>query len=292
MTALHRAEYVEAVVALIVEGAFLEARDRAGRTPLHWAAMKKNMETVNALIDAGADLNARDNYRGYTPLHWAAIGSKNDEVVSALLMAGADPNARDNEGDLAYDSSGLIRRFRERGDYRARPARRRAERAKAATSPTHGQRRGPIKTRPPLRKDAIGQGVPQDLTKATTNPWPQLPHASPKVHQRPQLAPVPSPDSADIHFVSENVTTPTVLSRIEPIYSEEARRANVEGTVELSAVIRKDGSIEVVKVLRGLGLGLDENAIKALKKWRFRPGMKDGRPVDVALNIEVRFSLR
>jgi len=45
-------------------------------------------------------------------------------------------------------------------------------------------------------------------------------------------------------------------------------------------------------VVRGLGLGLDENAIQALKQWKFRPGMKNGIPVDVALNIEVNFSLR
>jgi len=59
-----------------------------------------------------------------------------------------------------------------------------------------------------------------------------------------------------------------------------------------SAIVRKDGTIEILKVVRGLGLGLDENAIQALKQWKFRPGMKNGVAVDVALNIEVNFSLR
>ena len=95
----------------------------------------------------------------------------------------------------------------------------------------------------------------------------------------------------DIHYVSRNVTPPTVLSRTEPVYSEKAREAKLQGKVVLSAIVRKDGSLEVLRVVRGLGLGLDENAIKALKKWRFRPGRKDGKPVDVAVNIEVNFSL-
>ena len=99
------------------------------------------------------------------------------------------------------------------------------------------------------------------------------------------------PGPIDINFVSKNVTQPTVLSRIEPVYSEKAREAKLQGKVVVSAIVRKDGSLEVLKVVRGLGLGLDKNAINALKKWRFRPGMRDGKPVDVALNIEVDFKL-
>ena len=99
------------------------------------------------------------------------------------------------------------------------------------------------------------------------------------------------PSPIDIHRVSRNVTPPTVLLRIEPVYSQKAREAKLQGKVVLSAIVRKDGSIEVLRVVRGLGLGLDENAIKALKKWRFRPGRRDGKPVDTALNIEVNFKL-
>ena len=95
-----------------------------------------------------------------------------------------------------------------------------------------------------------------------------------------------------LYRVGGGVSPPTILSRIEPVYSEEARKAKYQGVVVLSAIVRKDGSIEIVKVIRSLGLGLDENAIAALKRWRFRPGMKGGKPVDVALNIEVNFSLR
>jgi protein TonB len=92
--------------------------------------------------------------------------------------------------------------------------------------------------------------------------------------------------------VGGGVSAPIVVYRIEPNYSEDARRARYQGSVVLSAIVRKDGSIEILKVLRGLGLGLDENAVEALKKWKFRPGTRSGEPVDVALNIEINFALR
>jgi periplasmic protein TonB len=60
----------------------------------------------------------------------------------------------------------------------------------------------------------------------------------------------------------------------------------------LWAIVRKDGSLEILKLVRGLGLGLDESAVTALRQWKFRPGMKDGVPVDVGLNVDVSFTLR
>ncbi|MEW5976331.1 MAG: energy transducer TonB [Acidobacteriota bacterium] len=92
--------------------------------------------------------------------------------------------------------------------------------------------------------------------------------------------------------VGGGVSAPTIIYRVEPLYSEEARKAKYQGVVVLSAIVRKDGTLEILKIVRGLGLGLDESAIQALRKWRFRPGMKDGVPVDVVLNVEVNFTLR
>ena len=91
--------------------------------------------------------------------------------------------------------------------------------------------------------------------------------------------------------VGGGVTPPTILFRVDPIYSEAGRKARYEGTVVLEAVVRKDGTIDILRVIRSLGFGLDESAVKALKLWKFRPGMRNGVPVDVALNIEVNFSL-
>ena len=92
--------------------------------------------------------------------------------------------------------------------------------------------------------------------------------------------------------VGGGVTPPTILSRVEPQYSEEARKARYQGTVVLESVVKKDGTVDILRVVRSLGFGLDENAIQALKQWRFKPGMRNGIPVDVALNIEVNFNLR
>src|SRR5262249_4014168 len=89
------------------------------------------------------------------------------------------------------------------------------------------------------------------------------------------------------YHVRGGASEPVVVYQVDPEYSEEARKARYEGTVLLVAVVRKNGRIDMVNLVRSLGFGLDQNAVEALKKWRFRPGMKDGKPVDVQMNIEV-----
>jgi TonB family protein len=77
-----------------------------------------------------------------------------------------------------------------------------------------------------------------------------------------------------------------------PAYTQAARDARIEGVVLLQVLIRKDGQVTDVKVLRGLGHGLDESAISTIAtKWRFEPGLMNGQPVDVMANIEVSFRL-
>jgi TonB family protein len=95
-----------------------------------------------------------------------------------------------------------------------------------------------------------------------------------------------------VYAIGGGVSAPVVVYRIEPEYSEEARKARHEGTVLLAAIIRKDGKVDVIRLLRKLGFGLDQNAIDALRQWRFRPAMKEGKAVDSNLNIEVTFNLR
>ena len=85
--------------ALIDAGARVKARDEVGRTPLHYATeFNENPAVINALIDAGADVKARAENRG-TPLHSAAWRNENPDVINALIDAGADVNARDKYGD-------------------------------------------------------------------------------------------------------------------------------------------------------------------------------------------------
>jgi len=85
------------------------------------------------------------------------------------------------------------------------------------------------------------------------------------------------------------VTAPTLTYGRNPEYSEAARRARLNGKVLLSLVVGPDGMPQDIKVTRPLGSGLDENAIDAVAQWRFRPGTKDGKPVAVAIDVEVMF---
>src|SRR5438093_7665521 len=72
-----------------------------------------------------------------------------------------------------------------------------------------------------------------------------------------------------VYRVGRDVTAPTVVSRVEPRYSDAALAARVQGTVVLEAVISADGVPKIVRVVRSLGYGLDESAIAALERWRF-----------------------
>jgi TonB family protein len=78
---------------------------------------------------------------------------------------------------------------------------------------------------------------------------------------------------------------------VEPEYSEEARKAKYQGTVILYVEISPGGRAVNPRVVRSLGLGLDEKAIEAVRKWEFRPGYKDGKAVTVVATIEVNFRL-
>jgi protein TonB len=90
------------------------------------------------------------------------------------------------------------------------------------------------------------------------------------------------------------VTTPELLREVKPNYTGDAMRAKLQGVVEMEAVVMPDGSVGRVKITRSLdrAFGLDEEAIKAVKQWRFRPGMLKGQPVAVIVNVELTFTLR
>ena len=86
------------------------------------------------------------------------------------------------------------------------------------------------------------------------------------------------------------VTAPQVASKVDPQPPEEARIANLTGTVRISAIVGEDGEPRSVRAVTSAGLGLDEAAIAAVSKWHFKPGLKDGMPVPVSVDIEVHFA--
>jgi TonB family protein len=81
------------------------------------------------------------------------------------------------------------------------------------------------------------------------------------------------------------------LFKVDPEYSEEARKAKYSGTVLISLIVDANGKAQNIRVVRSLGLGLDEKAMEAVAKWKFKPGMKGGQAVAVQATIEVNFRL-
>lgn len=94
-----------------------------------------------------------------------------------------------------------------------------------------------------------------------------------------------------IYRIGGGVSAPTLVFKVEPEYSEEARKAKFQGTVVLEVIVDEKGQPRDLRVSRPLGLGLDEKAIEAVMKWKFRPGYKDGKAVSVRASIEVNFRL-
>jgi TonB family protein len=89
-----------------------------------------------------------------------------------------------------------------------------------------------------------------------------------------------------------SASEPVVVSQVQPQYTDEARAARVQGTVELRATIREDGTVDSVRVIKGLGYGLDEAAIAAVEQWKFIPAKKDGKPVSAYVGLLVNFALK
>jgi TonB family protein len=94
-----------------------------------------------------------------------------------------------------------------------------------------------------------------------------------------------------IYRVGGGISAPRVIYSPEPEFTEEARKAKYQGTVVLWVVIGTDGRPHDIRIQRTLGMGLDEKAIDAIRKWRFEPGRKNGVAVSVQVNVEVNFRL-
>ena len=90
------------------------------------------------------------------------------------------------------------------------------------------------------------------------------------------------------------VSLPQVVTKVNPEYTPEAMRARIEGIVGLNAVVEANGSVGRVVVTRSLDpvFGLDQQAMKAMKQWTFKPGMKDGKEVAVDIDIQMNFTLK
>jgi len=91
--------------------------------------------------------------------------------------------------------------------------------------------------------------------------------------------------------IGGDVSAPVEIERVSPVYPPLARAAGSQGVVVLMAVIRRDGTVGDVKVVRGLGMGLSEAAVEAVRQWRYKPALQNGVPVDVYMSVAVQFRL-
>jgi len=97
-----------------------------------------------------------------------------------------------------------------------------------------------------------------------------------------------------VYRPGNGVVSPRILREVKPNYTADAMRAKVQGVVELEAIVLADGSVGEVRITHSLDpvFGLDQEAIKAVKQWRFAPGTRLGQPVAVLVGIELTFTLR
>ncbi len=89
-----------------------------------------------------------------------------------------------------------------------------------------------------------------------------------------------------------NMTYPRILVRVEPHYTEIAKNTGLKGTVIFLASIDKEGQLQILEIVRPLGLGLDESAAEALSQWKFSPAIRNSQPAAVRMTVEVNFDLR
>jgi protein TonB len=99
-----------------------------------------------------------------------------------------------------------------------------------------------------------------------------------------------------VYQIGNGVTSPQLIKEVKPNYTGDAMRAKLQGVVEMEAVVLADGTVDPnrIKITRSLDstFGLDQQAVIAVKQWRFRPGTYKGQPVPVLVNVELTFTLR
>jgi protein TonB len=91
--------------------------------------------------------------------------------------------------------------------------------------------------------------------------------------------------------IGGGVSAPVLIFQVEPEFSEEARKAKAAGNVLVNLIVDQNGRPVNVHVIRGVGMGLDEKAVEAVRQYKFKPAMEGGKPVAVELNVEVNFQI-
>jgi TonB family protein len=250
-------------------------------TPLHWAANEGHKDVAELLLTNKAEVNAK-SCNGYTPLHFAAAHGYNT-LIELLLAKGANVNAKNKFGETPLHAA--------------------ASRGHKDAAEILLCQKADVNF-----KDALGN-TPLHLAAANKDVAELLLTKGAKINAKNNKGETPldkavlgPKDGAEFlkqhggingvgpYVVGNDVKAPVLIVDPQPPYTEEARKARVEGIVIFSVIIRKDGTMDTFRVVKGLGYGLDNSAINTISsKWRFKPGTLNGNPVDVITNIEVNF---
>ena len=273
-----KAAEVSDVIRCLEAGADPNERADRGWTPLHFAG---SAEAVTALLEAGADPMARSLHGG-TPLHWATT----NEAVTALLQAGANLEARNENGltplHWATTSEAVTALLQAGANLEARD--------EYNGTPLH--RASELSKNPAVIKVMLDAGADTAARNAAgKTPWDlvQVNDALKGSDAYWRLNDARFKSSDSVFRIDGDVSAPRLIYKVEPEYSEEARKAKHQGTVVLAIQVWEDGRAHNIRVIQSLGLGLDEKAIQAVQEWQFVPGKKDGIPVKVRANVEVNF---
>ncbi len=115
--------------------------------------------------------------------------------------------------------------------------------------------------------------------------WATPPEQLRRVNPGSETPATTAPEHAGRPPVAQAICTP------EPEFSEEARRKHVEGVVVLQLTVSENGDVKDAVVTKGLGYGLDEKALETVRRWKFKPPLKDGQPISTTLTVEIDFHL-
>jgi protein TonB len=137
-----------------------------------------------------------------------------------------------------------------------------------------------------------------DPASTSTAVPPQTASAEPPPIPQPEPEPAPvqpapvEPTTGVYSAVPAGGTQPRELDRVVPRYPPSARRRGIEGAVVVRGIVRRDGTIDNVEVIKDLPSGLGDEARRAVSRWRFRPATYRGEPIDVYYTVTVNFRLQ
>jgi TonB family protein len=222
-----------------------------------WALAGETGAVRNLLAETAPDLDAPDA-TGWTPLMYAVKGG-HDEIVEMLLEAGASLDPRNDSGETALHLAARLGRT---------ASARRLLRAGADFALRDSEGRTPLYRAIESRSADIIEML-----------------------QGAALARGRGALSGATFESPEQALPPRIVESTPAPYTEIARAKGVEGSVVLMVLVRRDGSVGAVTVSEGLEASLDESAVRTVKRWKFAPAMRNGRTVEVVLEIEVKFRL-